>query len=170
MRRGRVAGGRREDFARAREKRKRLVPTGRGPIVLLVEDDDEMREILAVALRRDGCRVIEAEDGAEALDLLGEGILEEEPAGLPHLIVSDIRLPRVSGLEILEGAQMVSRCVPVILMTGFGDQETHARAKELGAARVLDKPFALLDFLATVQEVLRAPLRRAPWERDGHVT
>jgi len=170
MRSTRVGGSRREASARVREKRKSLVPWSRGPTILLVEDDNEMREVLATALRRDGYRVIEAEDGDDALDFLGEEISEGEPARLPNLIVSEIRLPQTSGLDVLEGTRRVSRHVPVILMTGFGDEETHARARELGALRVLDKPFALLDFLAAVNDALRAPLRRAPWERDGHVT
>lgn len=157
-----------ETTVRTRE-RKRLVPWGSGPIVLLVEDDGEMREILAVSLRRDGYRVIEAEDGAEALDLLGGGIVEGEPQRLPDLIVSDIRLPHASGLEILEAARVAFRRVPVILVTGFGNAEAHAQARALGAVRVLDKPFALVDFLAAVHQSLRAPGRRPPWERDGHV-
>jgi DNA-binding response OmpR family regulator len=112
-----------------------------------------MREMLATALRRDGCIVIEAADGDDALEWLGIGILDGEPSHLPALIVSDIRLPYFTGLDILEGISISPRRTPVILITGFGDEETHARAAELGAVCVLDKPFAM--------EALRSAVRAA---------
>ena len=161
--------GRREASDRMREKRKRLVSSGRGPTVLLVEDDEEMREMLAAALRRDGCRVIEAVDGDDAIDWLGVGILTGHAARLPALIVSDICLPYASGLEILEGVKLASHRIPVLLITGFGDEQTHAQARTLGAERVLDKPFGLREFRAAVADALGRQLLPPPWERDGHV-
>jgi DNA-binding response OmpR family regulator len=137
--------------------------------VLLVEDDDEMREMLAAALRRDGCRVVEAVDGDDAIDWLGTGLLAGRAARLPALIVSDIYLPYASGLEILEGVKLVSRRIPVLLITGFGDEQTHARARALGAEGVLDKPFGLREFRAAVAAALGPAHDPPPWERDGHL-
>ncbi len=152
-----------------REPLKQLVPWSRSPLVLLVEDDEGMRDMLAGALMRDGCRVIETADGESALDWLGTGAVEGELWRVPSLIVSDICLPLVSGLEILAGVNHGSRHVPVILITGFGDAETHARAMDLGAERVLDKPFAISEFRAAVASALGVRDRLRPLSGDGHV-
>jgi DNA-binding response OmpR family regulator len=135
--------------------RKRLVPRELGATLLLVEDDTEMRRMLAAALRRDGHFVIEAANGDEALDWLAPGVLEGDLERVPDLIVSDIRLPYFSGLEILEGLQVAARRIPVILITGFPDHETHVRAAALGAERVLEKPFDLRELRAAVDTALR---------------
>jgi DNA-binding response OmpR family regulator len=142
---------------------KPLVPRQPQPTVLLIEDDTEMRRMLAWALRRDGYLVIEAADGDDALEWLGLGILDGEPSHLPALIVSDIRLPYFTGLDILEGVSISPRRIPVILITGFGDPETHARARELGAACVLDKPFPI----EALRGAVRAALERRPLSPPG---
>ena len=152
-------------FTPAREKRKRLAAWSQGPTVLLVEDDPDMREMLAGVLRAEGYGVVEAADGDDALEWLGDGVLDGELSRLPAVIVSDVCLPYFSGLDILEGVQLAPRRLPVILITGFGDAETHARARELGAVCVLDKPFAMEDLRSAVKAALRPRLQRP---RDGH--
>lgn len=142
----------------AYDESKALVPVRDGPTILLVEDDDAMREMLASALRRDGYTVIEAADGDDAVEWLGIGALDGEPRRWPALLISDIRLPFLSGLDILEGLAPALEQLPVVLITGFGDAATHARARALGATCVLDKPFELSDFRYAV----RAALRRRP--------
>jgi DNA-binding response OmpR family regulator len=161
--------GTRPKAAAKRAPRKRLIPWSSSPVVLLVEDDVEMREMLAFLLRRDGCRVVEMQDGSDAITWLGAGAFEGELQRVPALIVSDIRLPAASGLDILAGISRVSHGVPVILITGFGDEETHARARALGAERVLDKPFAMSEFRAAVASALGDRERPRPLEGDGHV-
>jgi two-component system response regulator PilR (NtrC family) len=168
-REGRLQTAGREASVTPRKDRKHLVPWAGGPVILLVEDDEDMREMLSAVLRRDGYRVVEAVDGDEAIDWLGIGILEGQPERLPALIVSDICLPWVSGFEILEGARLSPWRLPVILITGFGDAQTHERAHQLGAVCVLDKPFAMDTLREAVRKALR-PGPRPPWERDGHVT
>lgn len=116
--------------------------------VLLVEDDPEMRELMALALRGDGYEVREAADGLEALRLLGA---EENPGF--DLVVSDVRMPGCSGLEMLQRLRGRPSQIPVVLVTAFGDRETHARARRLGAA-LLDKPFELNDLRELVFEAL----------------
>jgi CheY-like chemotaxis protein len=116
--------------------------------VLLVEDDPEMRELMALALQGDGYEVREAADGLEALRLLGA----EGNPGI-DLVVSDIRMPGCSGLEMLQRLRGRPSQVPVVLVTAFGDRETHARARRLGAA-LLDKPFELDDLRELVFEAL----------------
>ena len=151
------------------EEHKRLIPWDRTPTILLVEDDEDMREMLAADMRREGYRVVEAADGDDAVDWLGVGILDGDPERLPALIVSDICLPYVSGLDILEGARLSPWRLPVILITGFGDADTHERARDLGAECVLDKPFSMQTLRAAVRNALQHRLRRPPGDRDGHV-
>jgi len=140
-----------------------------GPRILLVEDDPEMRRMLAVLLRRDGYGVTEVADGDEALEWLGTGLLDGEPSRIPALIVSDVRLPSLSGLDILAGARLWPRRIPVILITGFGDEDLHEQARALGAVCVLDKPFPISSLRSAVRFALRAPDDPGPWGRDGHV-
>lgn len=145
-----------------RAVQKQLAAWQPGRTLLLVEDDLEMRLMLASALRQDGHTVIEAGNGDEALEWLGVGVLEGEPNRLPDLVVSDIRLPYFSGLDIAEGLQLSPERVPVILITGFGDPETHAEARRIGAHCVLDKPFAIDDLRAAIRLALLSRARPTP--------
>jgi DNA-binding response OmpR family regulator len=160
---------RRKARRETRRQQKRLVPWRRTARILLVEDDAEMRAMVASCLRRDGYTVIEAADGDGALDWLGPGVLEGELERTPDLIVSDIRLPYFSGLDILEGLSIAATPVPVILITGFGDDETHAKARELGARCVLDKPFDLVVLRGAVRSVLESLGLDGQEEPDSHV-
>jgi DNA-binding response OmpR family regulator len=112
--------------------------------VLLAEDDAAFRELLASVLRANGYEVLEAANGEELLDHVAFGLLRGEKYRTFDLIVSDIRMPRHTGLEILNGMRSANLSVPVILITAFGDAETHRIAYELGA-RVLDKPFDMTE-------------------------
>ena len=143
----------------SRRLRKQLIPWRRGRTLLLIEDDTEMRRMLAAALRRDGYVVIEAANGDDALDWLGPGVLEGDLERVPDVVVSDIRLPYFTGLEILESLQVSMRRIPVILITGFPDRDTYAQAAELGAACVLEKPFDLGELRAAVHVALRGQSR-----------
>jgi CheY-like chemotaxis protein len=121
--------------------------------VLLAEDDCEMRRLLAHALRRDGHRVVEAKDGSELLAFVKHAQYFGGETRLPNLIVSDIRMPGWSGLEVLAALRRIEPCVPVVLITAFGGPDVHAEAEKLGAAGVLDKPFDLADLRRVVLEL-----------------
>jgi DNA-binding response OmpR family regulator len=120
--------------------------------VLLAEDDAEMRRIIAMVLRRDGYDVVEAKNGVEILHYLGSSQLHGRLFDI-DIIISDIRMPGLSGLEILSDLRAGGWLTPVILITGFGDEETHARARRLGVSAVFDKPFDLKDLLAEVHRI-----------------
>lgn len=124
--------------------------------VLLAEDDPEMRCILGRVLRGFGWRVWEVADGEEMLEFLAVGNGEGGRRKLPDLIVSDIRMPGLSGLQVLESLRRTCWATPVLLITAFGDRDTHAEARRLGAAAVLDKPFSLHEFRAALADI--APL------------
>ena len=146
--------------------RKRLSPWQRGSTLLLVEDDAEMRRMVAAALRRDGHVVVEAANGDDALDWLGPGVLDGDVERVPDLVVSDVRLPYFTGLEILESLQIAARRIPTILITGFPDREIYAQAKQLGAECVLEKPFDLGELRAAVHLALRARRNKPPGSGD----
>jgi len=131
----------------------------------VVEDDREMRRMVASRLREEGYAVTEFEDGDDFIDhffhLVGDApVLETEEGALAgafeptDLIVSDVRMPGVGGLEILSGLRSLDSDLPVILITAFGSWETHEEALRLGAAAVLDKPFAVDELAALVRRAL----------------
>jgi DNA-binding response OmpR family regulator len=120
--------------------------------ILLAEDNDEMRLLLASVLRRDGYLVIEAKDGRELVKHL-----TEHGAGAAcdiDLVISDVRMPGASGLDVLAGLREIDWSMPVILITAFGSADTKTRASELGAAILLDKPFELEELRHAVRSVV----------------
>lgn len=131
------------------------------PRVLLIEDDGVMREMLAEALRRAGCEVVEFADGSQCFQARGDNALSNQTPEYGFLdtcdvLVSDIRMPNLSGLDILrilKERHVAHACPPAVLITAFGDEETHERARELGAVTVLDKPFAMNELIQTVRMV-----------------
>jgi DNA-binding response OmpR family regulator len=139
--------------------------TAKPPRVLLVEDDDVMRDMLAEVFRREGWRVTECSDATRWLQScvreattmdVGEYTATDRSY---DVVVSDIRMPHMSGLDVLRALRDIScadACPPTIFITAFGDEETHRRARELGAVTVLDKPFAVKDLVERVRTVTGA--------------
>ena len=121
--------------------------------VLLAEDDHEMRRMLAWSLRENGYKVTECDDGHCIIKNLG--FLEPfRKTQNFDMIISDVRMPGVTGMQVLESAKEFEDFPPMILITAFGDENTHAQAKKLGAAAMLDKPFEVVDLLARVAHIL----------------
>jgi CheY-like chemotaxis protein len=124
------------------------------PLVLLAEDDDDMRMLIATMLRRDGYDVLEAEDG-EAMEFLLEVLfLAQRLSSRPTMVLSDIRMPGFSGLDLVARLREHDWLVPVILITGFGDTPTRRAAERLGVAAVFDKPLSLDKLLDRVHELV----------------
>jgi two-component system response regulator (stage 0 sporulation protein F) len=121
--------------------------------ILLVEDDDEMRRLLAQAICEDGYEVIQCHDGGEFLVRLQSLIVDKRSVDF-DIIISDIRMPGLTGLEILEDLHEYNGFPPMILITAFGDKETHAKAEKFGAAAIFDKPFEIDDLLAKLRGIL----------------
>jgi CheY-like chemotaxis protein len=123
--------------------------------ILLAEDDTEMRKLLAWGLERDGYEVVEAENGLELLEYLEPSLFTARTSGKISefdLVISDIRMPGLSGLEVLAGVRKRDKATPMILITAFGDPMTHKEAKELGASAVIDKPFDI----DALREIIRS--------------
>lgn len=122
--------------------------------ILLAEDDTDMRMLLARALTLEGYRVTECSNGIQLLDRLS-GFLEERPAEHVDAVISDICMPGLTGLEILQGLQGSQCLPPTIMITAFGDEATHAEADRAGAAVTLDKPFDVEELVTNVRRILR---------------
>lgn len=119
--------------------------------VLLAEDDADLLDLLSCYLRRRGYRVFCVRDGSALL----KRVDESTPGGsLPPIdvIVSDVYMPGLDGLEALQELYEEGRRIPVILMTAFGSHEVHEQGRRKGASLVLDKPFDLGELLTAVDE------------------
>jgi DNA-binding response OmpR family regulator len=125
--------------------------------VLLAEDDGELRSILAWALVEEGYDVVEAENGTEVSSYLEPRFLDARMYGELQdvdLIVSDLRMPGCSGMNLLSSLRRHDLETPFILITAFGDDWTHARARDLGASLVIDKPFDVDELLGVVRRII----------------
>jgi DNA-binding response OmpR family regulator len=123
------------------------------PTILLVDDEDAVRKVLAFPLEKDGYAVVQAGDGEEALRLFGEQAVD--------LVVLDLMLPRLDGLEVCKRLRATST-VPIIMLTARDDELDKVLGLELGADDYITKPFSIREFRSRV----RALLRRA---RQPHV-
>ncbi len=121
--------------------------------VLVADDDDELRAMVVEALRADGYKVVEARDGAEMLSLLSDTL--GDPAARPDVIVADVRMPKLSGLGVLEELKRARVAVPVVMMTGFAPDSVGVVARRLGAIGVLKKPFGVDDLRTAVLNATR---------------
>lgn len=133
----------------------------RAPRILLAEDDVEMLRYLEEALGKAGYEVIVAEHGIRALDYIAASLITGERIDV-DVVVSDIRMPGADGLRLLSALRSHDHSLPVILITAFGNAETHAEASRRGAAAVLDKPFAFSELLALIRSVSKGGGRPEP--------
>ncbi|CAN5879879.1 hypothetical protein BH11MYX4_BH11MYX4_14750 [soil metagenome] len=123
--------------------------------IIVADDDPLMRELLAYTLREEGYDVVEIPDGGRLLVQLATHFksVERLPA---DLVLSDIRMPVLSGLAMLRALRDAHWMRPVILMTAFPDDEVKRSAARLGA-ELLEKPFSM----ALLRERVRAALASA---------
>lgn len=131
----------------------RLRERGSGASILVAEDDAHFLALLEGVLRKEGYRVTTCTHGINLLGHLAGFRMHGAPEHF-DLVISDVRMPALSGLEVLEELQPKGKMPPTILMTAFDDRETHAKAERAGAVACLDKPFEVDDLLAEVRKVL----------------
>lgn len=120
--------------------------------VLLAEDDAAFRALVTQALERDGHVVRTVADGAELLRALATHLVGPAQQRF-DVVITDVRMPGRSGLEVMSGLRRTDQQTRFVLITAFGDADVHARARELGATAVLDKPFDLDDLRAVVNKL-----------------
>lgn len=120
-----------------------------GRSILIVEDDDLLRNTMTRYLKRIGYEVQSVANGFEALLLL--------QYRQPDLIITDIRMPKLGGLSMAEGLKnrQETKEIPLILVTGYRDETYFNRAQKLGAHFLLLKPFTLSDLHEKVETVFK---------------
>ena len=120
--------------------------------VLLVDDHAELRRVWMRALRRNGHEICEASSGADALRQLAERAFD--------LVLSDIQMPDMSGLELLARVRSLDPNLAFLVLTGAPEASSVARAKELGAFEYMTKPVDLTRLTTTVGRGVLHTLRR----------
>jgi len=114
--------------------------------ILVVDDEEQMRDLLAKVLERKGYEVSVCGDGAEALALL-----EREPA---DLVITDVRMPGLNGMEALRAVKELNPEIVVLIMTAFGSIDQAVQAVKEGAYDYINKPFKIDEILLTIQKAL----------------
>ena len=116
--------------------------------VLVADDNPDMLSLVATLLREAGFLVGEATNGAELLGLATDG-------SAANLVIADVQMPGISGLEVLSHMRTYHPRVPIILMSAFASHHLRERARENGAVAVLAKPFSI----ATLRELVARHVR-----------
>lgn len=114
--------------------------------ILIVDDEKELCKILSDSLSQNHYRMLVAFDGKRALQL----VKEEKP----DLILLDIKMPRMNGIEVLKKIKKMKKEIVVIMLTAHGTLETARKAMKLGAYDYLTKPFDLFNLKSLVKEAL----------------
>ncbi len=116
------------------------------PTILIVEDEPKMRRLLELSLADDGFTTLSAADAESGLQLLRENAVD--------LVVTDLKLPAMGGLEFLHAAKQLNHALPVVVMTAFGTVETAVEAMKSGASDYVLKPFSLAEMLIVIHKEL----------------
>lgn len=114
--------------------------------ILLLEDSEALRRIFSIVLREEGYSITEGEDGTIAYD--------RSVISTMDIMITDIDMPRVNGIEAINAARRINPAIKVIAMSGGGtrDSDDYLNAcKDLGASEILEKPFEPDDLLAVVR-------------------
>ncbi|MEM7052769.1 MAG: response regulator transcription factor [Acidobacteriota bacterium] len=128
-------------------------PTANGSIVL-VDDEEDIRDTVGFALRREGYQVDVYPDGATAWETL-EGAFENGARSAPQLAILDILMPRMDGLELCRRLRAVSEHLPIVFLTSKDEEFDRVLGLELGADDYLCKPFSMRELLARVKVLFR---------------
>src|SRR3981189_2373029 len=116
------------------------------PVILIVEDEAKMRRLLELNLGEDGFTTFSAGDAESGLKLLRENSID--------LVVTDLKLPGMNGLEFLQAIKHQHAALPVIVMTAFGTVETAVEAMKAGASDYVLKPFSLAEMRMVIHKEL----------------
>lgn len=122
--------------------------------ILVIDDDENLRDTIGVLLEREGFKAIFAADGRSGLD--------KASLGKPDLILADLRLPDISGFEICKRIRTSGIRTPIIVLSAVGEEIDKVLLLEIGADDYVVKPFGTRELLARI----RAVLRRSPGEQE----
>jgi two-component system response regulator PilR (NtrC family) len=121
-------------------------PVAKRSSVLVVDDEEALRTVLSGELANEGYEVKAAADGDEAISEV-----EKSPF---DLVLLDIKMPRMSGFEVLKYIKVNHAKTKVVMLTGFADLKNAIESKKLGADDFVSKPYDLVDLLTTIERVL----------------
>jgi DNA-binding NtrC family response regulator len=116
--------------------------------ILLVDDDPEFRKAMKKMFEKSGYDVTVAADGQEGLDALSEKTFD--------LIISDLRMPNLNGMELMEELKRRKINLPVIFITAYGEVESYMDLMNLGAFEYINKPVKGQEILAVVRKALES--------------
>lgn len=116
--------------------------------ILIIDDDDQLRKSFQKLLAEEGYRIISAASGEAGIEIIGKEI--------PDLVVLDMRLPGINGLETFQRIHELDPKLPVIIMTAYGTTKTAIEATKMGAFDYILKPFDIPDMLNIIQQALEA--------------
>ncbi len=120
------------------------------PRLLIVDDEESMRALVARAIAMDGHEIVTAADGAEALEILSNG------QNAFDLLLTDIQMPVMDGIALALTAARDLPDLTILLMTGFADQRERASGLNAIAHDVITKPFSVADIRSAVADALAA--------------
>jgi len=123
--------------------------------VLLVEDESIIRETVAIALTDEGYDVITAEDGRQALNLIRSATMRDDRTFSIDLIILDLMLPYVNGLDICRSLRQQNNFTPILILSARGSEMDVVVGLEVGADDYLIKPFGLRELIARCRVLLR---------------
>jgi two-component system, OmpR family, KDP operon response regulator KdpE len=128
--------------------------TAHGVPILVVDDEPPIRRLLRTSLGAQGYRVLEAETGRAALDLLERD--------RPEIVLLDLGLPDLDGLEVIRRVRGAGRKVPIVVLSSRGDERGKVQALDLGADDYVTKPFGMAELVARIRTALRHR-----WQEQG---
>jgi two-component system, OmpR family, KDP operon response regulator KdpE len=120
------------------------------PKVLVIDDEPPIRKLLRMGLSTQGYEILEAPNGRTALDLLAQK---------PDLVILDLGLPDMQGLELLRMIRARNEGVPIVVLSSRGDEAGKVQALDLGADDYVTKPFGMDELLARMRAALRHQLQ-----------
>jgi len=114
--------------------------------ILLVDDDQEFRKAMKKLFEKSGYNVTTAADGREALEILSKETFD--------LVISDLRMPNLNGMELMEQMKKAKMDVPIIFITAYGEVESYMDLMNLGAFEYINKPVKGQEILALAKRAL----------------
>ncbi len=133
--------------------------------ILIAEDEYHNRMTLSLILKMSGYEVTEAENGLIALKKLEE---MQKQGRLPDLLITDIQMPEITGMELIDRLRESNIRVPVLVMTGYGDKETVIELMRKGCSEYIDKPFGPDEMSERIRRVLEMQ-EKAHAEREKEI-
>lgn len=128
-----------------------VIPKGR---LLIIDDESELREILSSLLEESASEIHQAANGLEGINLLKAHAFDA--------VLSDEKMPKKSGLEVLKWMRESGLQIPFIIHTGYGQKEMVQEAQRLGVYAFIDKPWDERTLISTVERALRSGLQQKP--------